>query len=188
LAHCILYLSFLLAIRRQIVKTRDIPWQAIGFRPTASVWFYIPLVALLAWYFVSYLIFQATDVWDQTVAYGRSEFLPSEPTIATLVIFFVAIGPVTAVVEETFFRGIIYQWLRTRMAVWPGIVLSALLFAAVHFYYLLPGGLVGAVWSFEVFLLGIAFAFIFERCGSLWPAILLHMINNVGVTAYWMAT
>lgn len=41
--------------------------------------------------------------------------------------------------------------------------------------------------SFEIFLMGVALAYIFEQCGSLWPGIMLHAINNIGVVAYLMA-
>ena len=42
--------------------------------------------------------------------------------------------------------------------------------------------------SFEIFLMGADLAYIFEQCGSLWPGITLHEINNIGVVAYLMAT
>ena len=41
--------------------------------------------------------------------------------------------------------------------------------------------------SFEIFLMGVALAYIFEQSGSLWPGITLHAINNIGVVAYLMA-
>ena len=44
------------------------------------------------------------------------------------------------------------------------------------------------VMSFEIFLMGVALAYIFEQCGSLWPGITLFTINNIGVVACLMAT
>ena len=44
------------------------------------------------------------------------------------------------------------------------------------------------VMSFGISLMGADLAYIFEQCGSLWPGITLHVINNIGVVAYLMAT
>ncbi|MEE3095001.1 MAG: CPBP family intramembrane glutamic endopeptidase [Pseudomonadota bacterium] len=65
---------------------------------------------------------------------------------------------------------------------------SSVLFALVHFNFIFPGGLGGIVMSFEIFLMGADLAYIFEQCGSLWPGITLHAINNISVVAYLMAT
>ena len=58
----------------------------------------------------------------------------------------------------------------------------------MHFNFLFLGGLGGMVVSFEIFLMGVALAYIFEQCGSLWPGITLQVINSIGVVAYLMAT
>ena len=42
--------------------------------------------------------------------------------------------------------------------------------------------------EFRIFLMGADLAYIFEQCGSLWPGITLHAINNISVVAYLMAT
>ena len=58
----------------------------------------------------------------------------------------------------------------------------------MRFNFLFPGSLGGIVMGFEIFLMGADLAYIFEQCGSLWPGITLHAINNIGVVAYLMAT
>lgn len=45
------------------------------------------------------------------------------------VIFMVLIQPVA---EELVFRGVVQPWLRARMGPWPGLVLTAALYAALH--------------------------------------------------------
>ncbi len=96
----------------------------------------------------------------------------SLPALVFLVCFMVFIGPVF---EEIFFRGFAYQALRRRAGRWPCILLTALLFSALHA-------------SFSVFLpimgLGVLLAYVFEKSGSLVPAITIHICQNgLGVAA-----
>ena len=75
--------------------------------------------------------------------------------------------------EEVFFRGFLFPGLCRGMPVGWAIFLSSLLFALAHAD---PG-------SFAVlFIIGIALAILRWRTRSIWPAILLHMLNN-GVAA-----
>lgn len=71
--------------------------------------------------------------------------------------------------EEVFFRGFVFPGLRRGMPVGWAIVLSSLLFAVAHAD---PG-------SFAVLLIiGLALAFLRWRTGSIWPGMILHMLNN----------
>ncbi len=75
--------------------------------------------------------------------------------------------------EEVFFRGFVFPGLRRGMSVGWAILVSSLLFATAHAD---PG-------SFPVlFVIGLALAFLRWRTRSLWPSILLHMLNN-GIAA-----
>lgn len=75
--------------------------------------------------------------------------------------------------EEVFFRGFIFPGLLRGMSLVWAIVLSALIFGVAHAD---PG-------SFAVlFFIGLALAFVRWRTDSLWPGILLHMLNN-GIAA-----
>jgi CAAX protease family protein len=75
--------------------------------------------------------------------------------------------------EEVFFRGFVFPGLRHGMSVGWAILVSSLLFAVAHAD---PG-------SFPVlFVIGLALAFLRWRTRSLWPCILLHMLNN-GIAA-----
>ncbi len=90
-------------------------------------------------------------------------------TYATLIVS-VLIAPVC---EEVFFRGFVFPGLLCGMSPAWAIVLSALIFGVAHAD---PG-------SFAVlFFIGLALAFVRWRTDSLWPSILLHMLNN-GVAA-----
>lgn len=78
-------------------------------------------------------------------------------------------------VEEIAFRGVLYPTLRTKMAVAPAALLSAVLFAGVHGYS--PLGFASVCWS------GILWALAYERTRSLLPGMLAHAANNLLVTA-----
>ena len=71
--------------------------------------------------------------------------------------------------EEMFFRGFVYGTLR-RWGVAAGTVLSALFFGAVHqqIVHFLP-----------IALLGVILALLYERTGSLLPAMVVHAVNNL---------
>lgn len=76
---------------------------------------------------------------------------------------------ITPFLEELLHRGVVYGRLRRRMSMWPAVVISALVFAALHF------NIVQFVYAF---LLGVVFALIVEKTGKLYPAIIAHVVAN----------
>jgi membrane protease YdiL (CAAX protease family) len=86
-------------------------------------------------------------------------------------VFVVGVAPF---VEELFFRGFVYQSLRSRMGVIGAALSSGLIFGAIHFKpeFLVP-----------LAVLGVVLALLMEKTGSLWPCILVHAFNNAIVFA-----
>ena len=78
-------------------------------------------------------------------------------------------GIVAPFAEELAFRGVLFPWLRARLGLPAAAVLSALCFAFLHGVILLVPALT---------VIGIALALIYERSGSLWPAIVTHGVFN----------
>lgn len=72
--------------------------------------------------------------------------------------------------EELFFRGFIHKWIRQRLGMWAGVLLSSLIFAGFH---LVPLQVI------MVLPLGIVLAWVYEKSGSIVPAIILHVFNNL---------
>lgn len=69
------------------------------------------------------------------------------------------------VVEEIIFRALLFRWLRQRWAVLPAAVLSGLVFAAFH---------LDVATFVPLAITGIAFAWAYDRTGSIWAAITPH--------------
>jgi membrane protease YdiL (CAAX protease family) len=92
-------------------------------------------------------------------------------------VFFV--GAILApIVEELVFRGLLYQWLRERAGVAAAVLLSAALFAVVHFIPLLIPAL---------FAVGVILALVFEWTKSLWITITLHFFQNaLGISVIFL--
>jgi membrane protease YdiL (CAAX protease family) len=95
-------------------------------------------------------------------------------TAAMSVLLAVFIAPV---VEETFFRGLLFRAIRDRHGFWPGALISGVIFGLVHF--------VPAPWQDAVLLqsimvfTGIALAWIYERRGTILADIAAHMAFNL---------
>jgi len=86
-----------------------------------------------------------------------------------LLFFLVAclIGPF---VEELFFRGLFYSWLRQRLPVPVSVLLSALAFAGMH-GVMSPVQLIG----------GLLFAVLFEWRKNIWAPYIVHVAANTGI-------
>lgn len=73
-------------------------------------------------------------------------------------------------VEEIACRGLLYAALRRHLNVATSVLISGILFSAIHFYSL--AGFFEVLWS------GVVWAYGYERTRSLWPGIMSHGINN----------
>lgn len=92
---------------------------------------------------------------------------------------------VAPIVEEIFFRGFVFPGLRNRWDWKKAAAVSAGLFALAH---VLPTSIL------PIFILGFIFAFLYQTSGSIWPAILMHMLTNTvalsaayGISQGWVS-
>ena len=76
---------------------------------------------------------------------------------------------ITPFLEELLHRGVVYGRLRRRMGAWQAVVVSALIFAGLHF---------NIVQFIYAFLLGVVFALFVEKTERLLPAVLAHIVAN----------
>ena len=76
----------------------------------------------------------------------------------------------TPILEEMVFRGILFGRIRGMMAKIPAVLVSALIFAALHF---------NIVQFIYAFLLGIVLALLMEKAGHVYAAVAGHMAANL---------
>ncbi|MBR2046200.1 MAG: CPBP family intramembrane metalloprotease [Agathobacter sp.] len=76
---------------------------------------------------------------------------------------------ITPFLEELLHRGVVYGRLRRMMGLLPSVLVSALIFAGLHF---------NIVQFIYAFLLGIVFALFMEKSGRLYPAVIAHVVAN----------
>ncbi len=135
-------------------------WQALAALVLGMLTIFLASIAYSA-------IVQALHLPLQTNADVLAERAAAEPwtTVATLLAA-VIIAPFC---EEVFFRGFLFQGLRLRINVWAAVVLSTVLFALAH----------GDLGSLTLLLvIGLLLAILRWKTRSLWPGIVLHMLNN----------
>lgn len=76
---------------------------------------------------------------------------------------------ITPFLEELLHRGVVYGRLRHMMGFLPSVIVSALIFAGLHF---------NIVQFIYAFLLGIVFAIFVEKSKRLYPAVIAHVVAN----------
>ncbi len=103
--------------------------------------------------------------------------------LAAQILFVVTLVTIGPLVEELLFRGVLLSALLRHMHPIWAILLSAATFALVH----LPG--LNFLWYAlpNLALVGLGAAWLRLRAGSIWPAVLLHGVNNLIAVLGWLA-
>lgn len=127
--------------------------------------------------FLAYMILGA--LWIAIVrphgAAGRLANIGHEGTIDTVLVVLGAAAS-APIVEEVFFRGLLYRSLRNRLAILPAALLAGALFGLVHITgYPLDTLPVKAAF-------GVIACLLYERTGSLLPGIALHWFVDASAT------
>ncbi|MCW3462491.1 CPBP family intramembrane glutamic endopeptidase [Chitinophaga nivalis] len=99
------------------------------------------------------------------------------PRLSDLFINLLLVSVVPAIGEELFFRGVLQRLiLNSTRKVWLSVVITALVFSAIH------GEMLGFM---PRVVLGIILGAVYVISGNLWLAILVHVLNN-GSQVVWM--
>ena len=93
------------------------------------------------------------------------------PRLYLLLVTMFTFGPVA---EELFFRGLIYNALRQRIAFLPAIIIQAFLFMLVHFRC--PERDITSLSL--IFALGIVLAAVYEWRKTIWSPVIVHAFQN----------
>lgn len=116
--------------------------------------------------------------WEDSGAVATQAILDTS-SIGGLIVNILIIGVFTGFAEEAFFRGCLQKlFIRSGMGAAGAIIVSALIFSAVHmqFFGFIPRTLLGAL-----------FGYVYYRTGSLWAGAGLHALNNsIVVVSAWL--
>lgn len=136
------------------------------FKPSALGWM---LLAMFG-YYVFAAIFASLLLQPEQEDISRDLGLCNENVLVVLgaILLIAVLAPIS---EELFFRGFLFAGLRKRFSLWPAIIVSGLLFGLVH----APTGLTTVP---LLAVLGGLLAWFYAWTGSLWPSVIMHLINN----------
>lgn len=167
-------LSFALLIWT-IKKIRHWEWVDMGWHSVSLKRILPKILGLyaLTWSInISYSIFlyQHGLIPPDTDIYSK---LLGHTTWYTLILNLVLAGFLAPIVEETLFRGVVFGSLQAYFGKWTAAVLSAMIFSALHLQ---------AYGFFPRFVLGVVLVYLYDKYKSLYPAIVLHGLNNIVAT------
>ena len=153
-----------LAVAR--ATARPAPWQ-FGLR-RAPLGFAVGMAFIAA---ISVVVFSAvySSVVDTENKQRIVQDLGANTSTTLLVIGAVVVIVIAPLCEELFFRGFLFRVLRQRMGFWLAAGVDGVLFGLVH----------GSIAILPILaVLAIALCWVYERTGSIFPCIALHVLNN----------
>ena len=150
---------------------RDVRWGLLGFLAA------VPMI--LATIQVTVLIGEVFGQAAPSIAHDALKMLiDSNSTTGTILIIFSA-ALVAPVLEEGLFRGMVQSVMVETLGNarrWAVVIVASFVFALMHanlqtwdHWQALPG----------LFVLGLVLGWLYERSGSLWPGIVVHMGFNI---------
>ena len=145
------------------------PFSSIGLRSVSWRWILIGTgIGLLGW--AANVGIVSAYIWLTGDASNPQEQLANaaQGSILQFTLLLLLGAVLTPLAEELLFRGILYTWLR-RWGVAVAVGVSAVVFGLAHgVSFVLPAAI----------LLGVLTALIYEKSGSVWPAVIAHVANN----------
>ena len=106
-----------------------------------------------------------------------SPFLLSNSWLKTLLV--ILVGPVS---EEILYRGFFLQKIQTLTGNWTANLMTSLLFVGIHLPNWIYTGEVPLEilsMSLSIFVLSLLLGSLMQKTDSLWPSILVHILNNM---------
>ncbi len=164
-------LVLLATLRALILRRHGMSWADLGLVRCSRFWFrralflalgLLPAVALINAALPR--LFQVPFENPQVLALAPTGF--SWPALIGMIVMGGILAPIA---EEIAFRGLFFGWLRQRLGFGAAAIVSASFFAVLHGVVLLIPALMAV---------GLALAWIAERSGSIWPAIVTHGVFN----------
>ena len=161
----------LLAVWLVAIKKYRLPWSAVGIRlPANGRSFALAAAALLgSLAFTSAYVLMVSSLELDALT---PKPLPLELAGDGLVMLVsaLALGGWVPLVEEIFFRGFLFAGIVAKFGLWVGAVVSAILFALVHF---------SVATIIPIFVTGTLFALVYYSTKSIWIPVFAHSAQNL---------
>ena len=142
----------------------------VSFRVgTAAKWIGIGIVSYLAFSIVWSVVIGTPEQDDIAGNFGP---------IGWQILLIVVLAPVA---EEICFRGMLFSGLRNRLPMWAAALGAGAIFGALHYS-------TGVSAVPVLIVLGVIFAVVYEKTGSIWPPIIMHVGNNAFALAVLSST
>ena len=150
-------------------------WRELGLRPFDRSFWWLPLVAAAGAH-AAIIVYGAvlTAIGAEGAAPEQEDLEELFKSRALLPLAGAATVLVAPVAEEIFFRGFVFAGLIRPFGLAGAMVASGLLFGAFH---ITDAETVGVVLPFGA--IGVLFAWVYYRTGSLWPSIATHFLFNL---------
>lgn len=178
----VIYGIILVAIWLRTAHKYRLRWPALGLRRPPLLFWALVLPILLGMYIAATIV---SAIVVQLFYGGKAEN-PQVKDItggggfswAKLILALITASIAAPFVEELFFRGVLYGWLRTRWGAAIGVTLSAALFSAAHAIPLILA---------SIFVVGLTLAIVYEKTKSTIATMTLHsLFNTIGVVAVFI--
>lgn len=165
------YLVVLTLVSQNLSADEGVSLADIGLRGGRFSWpatFGVAILIYLTMSLIAGLYVQATGyVNEQEITGLVGEGFSGGPLVVGLMLLAVVVlGPV---VEEIIFRGYLQSALAEKMPPWLAVGISSVVFAAFHL----------ELGAFPLLaIVGVGLGAAYQITGTLWPAVLIHMVNN----------
>lgn len=159
--------NFVLAILFLVTLTRINRWSDLAFVRPASL-----RSLRILWFPALYLM----------VFFGLAATKGISLT-SSQILFVVINTLMVGLSEEFMFRGVLFRALRSRLYLWPAILLTSVLFGGVHvFNVFITGQLIDATaQALSAMMSGFIFVALLLRTGSLWVPIVYHGLFDMSI-------
>ena len=175
-----IFIVILYTIKKHLLGKNGIGWDAFGFVPLKKnqllklVW-QVPLFwfIIIISQIISFSLFSPDEV-----KYAKSSSTAELLSFGgwKMIIVFIGMAVITPILEEIIFRGGIFKALYHKWNFPIAALGSAFLFMLVHVFipFIMPA----------IFVMGLAFAYLYHKYKSIYAPIMLHMfINGINVIA-----
>ncbi len=162
--------SFMLAyLYLFVIRTRVFTWKQLGLRRVSRDHI---LKSFLHFLLIAIAIVVVEVLLERFhVRISQYRFTGKEGAYLALALSII----VTPIVEELYFRGFLFRGLQSHHRLWIAYGASALIFALLH-----PPLIV----MLETFIIGLLLAYLTQETKSVFPAIVIHAINNAVVMSF----